>query len=161
MGSSGVLLAALERARQAARSDADILLEAESGTGKELLARLIHKESRRSSQPFIAINCAALPENLLESELFGHVRGAFTGAVGNSLGKLSLASGGTLLLDEIGELPLALQPKLLRMLQEREFYRLGDTRPVRIDARVIASTNRSLRRIGRRTTVPRRTSTTA
>jgi len=145
VGSSSVLQAALERARQAARSDADILLEAESGTGKELLARLIHKESRRSGQPFIAINCAALPENLLESELFGHVRGAFTGAVGNSVGKLSLASGGTLLLDEIGELPLALQPKLLRMLQEREFYRLGDTRPVRIDARVIASTNRSLR----------------
>ena len=143
IGSSPALLQALERARQAARSDADILLEAESGTGKELLARLIHDESPRAGKPFVGINCAAVPEALLESEMFGHVRGAFTGAVGTA-GKFALAAGGTLLLDEIGELPLALQPKLLRFLQEREFYRLGDTRPVKVDVRVIASTNRSL-----------------
>ena len=144
IGSSPALLAALEEARQAARSDADILLEAESGTGKELLARLIHEESARAARPFVAINCAAVPENLLESELFGHVRGAFTGALVNHPGKFALASGGSLLLDEIGEMPLVLQPKLLRVLQEREFYRLGDTRPVSVDVRVIASTNRSL-----------------
>src|SRR5579862_2103027 len=115
VGNSPVLHAALERARQAARSDADILLEAESGTGKELLARLIHEESRRARYPFVAINCAALPENLLESELFGHVRGAFTGAIVSSPGKIALAAGGTLLLDELGEMPLLLQPKLLRV----------------------------------------------
>ena len=143
IGSSPALLQALERARQAAKSDADIVLEAESGTGKELLARLIHAESPRAGQAFIAINCAAVPESLLESEMFGHVRGAFTGAVG-APGKFTMASGGTLLLDEIGELPLSLQPKLLRFLQEREFYRLGDLRPVRVDVRVVASTNRVL-----------------
>jgi len=143
IGSSPALHEALERARQAARSDADILLEAESGTGKELLARLIHAESSRAGRPFVAINCAAVPESLLESEMFGHVRGAFTGAVG-APGKFAMASDGTLLLDEIGELPLALQPKLLRFLQEREFYRLGDLRPVRVDVRVVASTNRVL-----------------
>jgi transcriptional regulator with PAS, ATPase and Fis domain len=143
IGSSPALLEALELARQAARSDADILLEADSGTGKELLARFIHEESRRAAHPFIAVNCAAVPEALLESEMFGHVRGAFTGAVG-APGKFALASGGTLLLDEIGELPLPLQPKLLRVLQEREFYRLGDLQPVRVDVRVIASTNRRL-----------------
>ncbi len=144
VGSSPALLNALEQARQAARSDADILLEAESGTGKELLARLIHDTSPRAARPFVAINCAAVPENLLESELFGHVRGAFTGALSRNPGKFELAHGGTLLLDEIGEMPLALQPKLLRVLQEREFYRLGDVRPVSVDVRVIASTNRSL-----------------
>ncbi len=137
-------MAALEQARQAARSDADILLEAESGTGKELLARLIHQESRRAQRAFVPINCAAVPETLLESELFGHVRGAFTGAIENCPGKFALAAGGTLLLDEIGEMPLLLQPKLLRVLQEREFCRLGDHRPVAIDVRIIASTNRSL-----------------
>jgi len=144
IGSSPALLLALEQARQAARSGADILLEAESGTGKELLARLVHDESARAGHAFVAINCAAVPENLLESELFGHVRGAFTGALGNNPGKFALASGGTLLLDEIGEMPLLLQRKLLRVLQEREFYRLGDRRPMRVDVRVIASTNRAL-----------------
>jgi transcriptional regulator with PAS, ATPase and Fis domain len=144
IGSSPALLVALEQARQAARSGADILLEAESGTGKELLAWLVHEESARAGHAFVAINCAAVPENLLESELFGHVRGAFTGALGNNPGKFALASGGTLLLDEIGEMPLLLQPKLLRVLQEREFYRLGDSRPMRVDVRVIASTNRPL-----------------
>jgi len=146
IGRSPALLEAVERARQAARSDADILLEAESGTGKELLARLIHEQSPRAGHAFVAVNCAAVPENLLESEMFGHVRGAFTGAVG-SLGKFALASGGTLLLDEIGEMPLLLQPKLLRALQEREFYRLGDSRPVIVDVRVIATSNRSLQNL--------------
>jgi len=142
IGSSPALRAALEQARQAARSDADILLEAESGTGKELLARFIHQQSARTARPFVAINCAAVPEHLLEAELFGHVRGAFTGALANHTGKFESANGGTLLLDEIGE--PSLQPKLLRVLQEREFYRLGDSRPTCVNVRVIASTNRPL-----------------
>jgi len=149
IGSSPALLAALEQARQAARSGADILLEAESGTGKELLARFIHQQSSRAAKPFVAINCAAVPENLLEAELFGHVRGAFTGAVASHAGRFELAHDGTLLLDEIGELPPLLQPKLLRVLQEREFYRLGDSRPISVNVRVIASTNRSLQSLVR------------
>ena len=156
VGRSAALLAALDEALRAARSSADILLEAESGTGKELLARLIHEESSRSAKPFVAINCAAVPENLLEAELFGHVRGAFTGALANRTGKFELANGGTLLLDEIGEMPLVLQPKLLRVLQEREFYRLGDTRPIQVNVRVIASTNRPLQNLVREGTVSRR-----
>jgi len=135
---------ALDRARQAAATDADVLIEAESGTGKELIARLIHRLSRRKPGPFIALNCAAFPETLLESELFGHARGAFTGAVGARPGKFETASGGTLLLDEVGEMPLALQPKLLRALQEREFDRLGSNQTVHVDIRVIATSNRPL-----------------
>jgi DNA-binding NtrC family response regulator len=135
---------ALERARQAAATDADILIEAESGTGKELIARLIHRLSGRKHGPFVALNCTAFPEALLESELFGHARGAFTGAVGARPGKFETANGGTLLLDEVGEMPLALQPKLLRALQEREFDRLGSNQTVRVDIRVIATTNRRL-----------------
>jgi DNA-binding NtrC family response regulator len=135
---------ALDRARQAASTDADILIEAESGTGKELIARLIHRLSRRKSGPFVALNCTAFPETLLESELFGHARGAFTGAVGARPGKFETAHGGTLLLDEVGEMPLALQPKLLRALQEREFDRLGSNQTVHVDIRVIATTNRPL-----------------
>lgn len=144
VGSSPALLRALEQARQAASSDADVLVEAESGTGKELLARQIHRLSVRRARQLVAVNCAALPESLLESELFGHARGAFTGALDARQGKLQLAQGGTLLLDEIGELPLALQPKLLRVLQEREYYPLGQNRPVKIDVRVISTTNRAL-----------------
>ncbi len=135
---------ALERARQAAATDADVLIEAESGTGKELVARLIHRLSRRKSGPLVALNCTAFPETLLESELFGHARGAFTGAVGARPGKFETANGGTLLLDEVGEMPLALQPKLLRALQEREFDRLGSNQTVHVDIRVIATSNRPL-----------------
>ncbi|MGH9499681.1 MAG: sigma-54-dependent transcriptional regulator [Terriglobales bacterium] len=144
VGHSPLWQRALQRARQVAGSDADILIQAESGTGKELLARLIHRLSPRRDRPFIAVNCAAFPENLLESELFGHTKGAFTGAAAAKPGKFELAHGGTLLLDEVGEMPLALQPKLLRALQEREFDRLGDTRSVKVDIRVVATTNRSL-----------------
>ncbi len=147
LGSAPVLLEVLARARQAATSGADVLIEAESGTGKELLARLIHDESSRHSAPFVAVNCAAFPESLLESELFGHVRGAFTGAIGTRPGKFEMANKGTLLLDEIGEMPLSLQPKLLRVLQEREVDRLGDARPLKVDVRIIATTNRSLEQL--------------
>jgi two-component system response regulator AtoC len=120
------------------------LVEAESGTGKEVLARLIHQQSARRNGPFVAVNCSAFPENLLESELFGHVRGAFTGAQTTKAGKFELANGGTLLLDEVADLPLSLQPKLLRALQEREIDRLGDTKPVPVDVRIVATTNKSL-----------------
>ena len=143
-GHAPAWLSAIERARQAAASDADVLIEAESGTGKELVARLIHRLSPRRERAFVAVNCAAFPETLLESELFGHAKGAFTGALHAKPGKFELADGGTLLLDEVGEMPLGLQPKLLRVLQEREFDRLGDTRSVRVDLRVISTTNRSL-----------------
>ncbi|MGH9756595.1 MAG: sigma-54-dependent transcriptional regulator [Candidatus Acidiferrales bacterium] len=144
VGRAANLQSLIERARQAARTEMDVLIEAESGTGKELLARLIHQSSDRRNRPFVAVNCAAFPEALLESELFGYARGAFTGAVAAKPGKFELAHGGTLLLDEIGELPLMLQPKLLRALQEREVDRLGDTHSLRVDVRVIATTNRPL-----------------
>ena len=144
IGESLALQQLLERTRQVARTEMDVLVAAESGTGKELLARLIHQTSDRRHRPFVAVNCAAFPETLLESELFGHARGAFTGAAGAKPGKFELAHTGTLLLDEIGEMPLPLQPKLLRTLQEREVDRLGDTRPVSVDVRVIATTNQPL-----------------
>jgi DNA-binding NtrC family response regulator len=143
-GHAPAWLRALDRARQAAASSADVLIEAESGTGKELVARLIHRQSPRRDRAFVAINCSAFPEALLESELFGHVRGAFTGAVTAKPGRFELAHRGTLLLDEVGEMPLGLQPKLLRVLQEREFDRLGDTRSLKVDVRVVATTNRTL-----------------
>jgi DNA-binding NtrC family response regulator len=144
VGHAPSLQRTLHRARAAASTGADVLIEAESGTGKELLARFIHDSSNRSTKPFVAVNCAAVPESLLESELFGHGKGAFTGAVANRSGKFELANGGTILLDEIGEMPLNLQPKLLRVLQEREFDRLGESSPVHVDIRVIATTNVSL-----------------
>ncbi len=144
VGHSPALMRVLDRARLAAQTDADILVEAESGTGKELLARYIHETSLRRQKPFVAVNCAAVPEALLESELFGHVRGAFTGATLAKSGKFEQANGGTLLLDEIGEMPLELQPKLLRVLQEREVERLGDTRTIPVNIRIIATTNVSL-----------------
>jgi DNA-binding NtrC family response regulator len=144
VGESAPLRGVIERARQVAATEMDVLVIAESGTGKELLARLIHRASDRRNRPFVAVNCAAFPDTLLESELFGHARGAFTGALASKPGKFELANTGTLLLDEIGELPLHLQPKLLRTLQEREIDRLGDTKPLRVDVRVIATTNQPL-----------------
>lgn len=134
----------LALARRAADSRATILIQAESGTGKELLGKLIHAASPRRKGPFVAINCAAIPENLLESELFGYEKGAFTGATSAKSGRFELAEGGTLVLDEIGELPLGLQGKLLRALQERQIDRLGGNRPISVDVRVIALTNRDL-----------------
>jgi transcriptional regulator with PAS, ATPase and Fis domain len=125
------------------------LIEAESGTGKELLARMIHRKSSRSTNPFVAVNCAALPENLLESELFGFEKGAFTGAVSSKPGKFELAHKGTLLLDEIGEMAPILQAKLLRVLQEKEVDRIGGKDPIAIDVRVIATTNRDLQALVR------------
>jgi DNA-binding NtrC family response regulator len=130
---------------RAAETDTTVLLEGESGTGKELFARTLHALGTRSEMPFVAINCAAIPENLLESELFGYEKGAFTGAVGRKPGKFELAHTGTLFLDEIGELPLGLQAKLLRALEERRFERLGGTATVQIDVRLIAATNRGLK----------------
>ncbi|HWQ09496.1 MAG TPA: sigma-54 dependent transcriptional regulator [Holophaga sp.] len=139
-----VLVETLALARRAADSRATILIQAESGTGKELLAKLIHSSSPRRKGPFVAINCAAIPETLLESELFGFEKGAFTGATSSRAGRFEAADGGTLVLDEIGELPLGLQGKLLRVLQERTIDRLGGNRPIQVDVRVIALTNRDL-----------------
>jgi two-component system response regulator FlrC len=136
----------LARAKNVAPSRATVLITGESGTGKELLAAFIHENSPRREKPFVAVNCAALPEGLLESELFGHERGAFTGAVARHVGKFERANGGTLLLDEIGEMPLVLQSKLLRVLQESEIDRVGAQATTPVDARVIATTNRDLGR---------------
>lgn len=131
-------------ADQVARSDASILITGESGTGKEVLARHVHRRSNRADKPFVSVNCAAIPENLLESELFGHEKGAFTGALARRIGKFEEADGGTLLLDEISEMDIRLQAKLLRALQEREIDRVGGTRPVRVNIRVLATSNRDL-----------------
>jgi two-component system response regulator FlrC len=134
----------LELAARVARSDSTVLISGESGTGKEVLARYIHQHSHRASQPFIAINCAAIPDNMLEATLFGHEKGSFTGAIAAQAGKFEQADGGTILLDEISEMPLGLQAKLLRVLQEREVERVGARKPITLDIRVVATTNRDL-----------------
>jgi formate hydrogenlyase transcriptional activator len=144
VGKSAALRQVLGNVRVVAPTEATVLINGETGTGKELIAEAIHKCSKRSNGPFVKVNCAAIPTGLLESELFGHERGAFTGAIARRVGRFELASGGTIFLDEIGEMPLELQPKLLRVLQEREFERLGDSRTLKSDARLIAATNRDL-----------------
>jgi formate hydrogenlyase transcriptional activator len=141
---SNVFRAVLKKVEQVASTDATVLILGESGTGKELLCRAIHSTSKRGNRPLVKINCAALPANLIESELFGHEKGAFTGAFAQKIGRFELADGGTLFLDEIGELPLELQPKLLRILQEGEFERVGSSKTIKIDVRIIAATNRDL-----------------
>jgi len=144
VGASSVMLDLLETTRKIASTDATVLISGESGTGKELVARGVHQLSRRSSQPFVPVDCAALPENLLESELFGHERGAFTGAVTSRPGLFELAHTGTLFLDEVAELPLPLQAKLLRALETRQLRRLGGRHVIEVDVRLVAATNRDL-----------------
>ena len=134
----------LRLAEQVARSNASILITGESGTGKEILSRFVHRKSNRADKPFVAVNCAAIPDNLLESELFGHEKGAFTGAQARRIGKFEEANGGTLLLDEISEMDVRLQAKLLRVIQEREIDRLGGSKPVKVDVRILATSNRDL-----------------
>lgn len=144
IGNSAALLRVLRLVRVVAPTGATVLIQGETGTGKELIAEAIHKYSDRSSGPFVKVSCAAIPSGLLESELFGHERGAYTGAFTRSIGRFERANRGTLFLDEIGDLPLALQPKLLRVMQERQFERLGGTATVHIDVRVICATHRNL-----------------
>ena len=146
IGKSPALLGVLDTARKIARRDIPVTISGESGTGKELVARAIHEHSTRKDQPFVAINCGALPESLLESELFGYTKGAFTGADHDKKGLFEMADKGTLLLDEVGNLPMNVQKALLRFLQEKEFYRVGDARPSRVDVRVLASTNADLQK---------------
>lgn len=146
IGSSNALGQAIKVARDVARTDVTVLIRGESGVGKEMFAHAIHSNSRRSHQPFIRINCGAIPENLIESELFGYERGAFTGAAQQKIGFLELANKGTILLDEIGEMTMQVQTRFLRVLEEREFYRVGGQRPVQLDIRVLAATNRDLRK---------------
>src|SRR6201987_163226 len=144
VGSSDSLLEVLDLVRVVAPTDSTVLIEGETGTGKELIAQAIHNISARCGRPFVKLNCSAIPFDLLESELFGHEKGAFTGAVGQKIGRFEMADTGTLFLDEIGDLPLALQPKLLRVLQEKEFERLGSGRTHHINVRLVAATHRDL-----------------
>lgn len=144
VGKSAALRKVLNQVEVVAPTDSTVLLLGETGTGKEVIARAILNVSSRSNRPFVKLNCAAIPSGLLESELFGHEKGAFTGAVSQKIGRFELANGGTLFLDEVGDIPLELQPKLLRVLQEQEFERLGNSRTVRVDVRLIAATNRDL-----------------
>src|SRR3989449_6099628 len=144
IGSSPALESVLEQVEQVAPTDSTVLIQGESGTGKELIARAVHNLSARCGRAFIKLNCAAIPFDLLESELFGHERGAVTGAIAQKIGRFELADKGTLFLDEVGDIPPGLQPKLLRVLQEQEFERLGSTRTHRVDVRLVAATNRNL-----------------
>ncbi len=144
IGNSRVLESVLEQVGQVAPTDSTVLIQGETGTGKELIARAIHNLSARYGRPFIKLNCAAIPFDLLESELFGHERGAFTGAIAQKIGRFELADKGTLFLDEVGDIPPGLQPKLLRVLQEQEFERLGSARTHQVDVRLVAATNRNL-----------------
>jgi formate hydrogenlyase transcriptional activator len=144
IGSSPALESVLEQVEQVAPTDSTVLIQGETGTGKELIARAIHNLSARCGRPFIKLNCAAIPFDLLESELFGHEKGAFTGAIAQKVGRFELADKGTLFLDEVGDIPLPLQPKLLRVLQEQEFERLGSGRTHQVDVRLVAATHRNL-----------------
>ncbi|MGB7284123.1 MAG: sigma 54-interacting transcriptional regulator [Candidatus Acidiferrum sp.] len=144
IGKSPALESVLEQVQRVAPTDSTVLIQGETGTGKELIARAVHDLSSRVGRPFIKLNCAAIPFDLLESELFGHERGAFTGAVAQKIGRFELADKGTLFLDEVGDIPLGLQPKLLRVLQEQEFERLGGTRTHQVDVRLVAATHRNL-----------------
>jgi two-component system NtrC family response regulator len=144
IGQSNALLYVLDTAARAAQTDSTILIRGETGTGKELLAKAIHFNSPRSDRPFVTINCGAIPKELLESELFGHLKGSFTGAVSHKKGRIELADGGTLFLDEIGEMPLELQVKILRLIQEREIEKVGGTSPTKVDVRIIVATHRNL-----------------
>ncbi len=144
VGSSPVLLEALNVAMRMASSDATVLISGETGTGKELVAKAVHMRSARRERPFMTINCGAIPRELLESELFGHVKGSFTGALTHKKGKVEIADGGTLLLDEIGEMPLELQVRILRLIQEREIEKIGATSPTKVDVRIVAATHRDL-----------------
>jgi formate hydrogenlyase transcriptional activator len=144
IGTSKALRSVLQQVDMVAPTDSTVLIQGETGTGKELIARAIHRSSPRRNAPFVTLNCAAIPATLLESELFGHERGAFTGAVTQRIGRFEMANGGTLFLDEIGEMALDLQVKLLRVLQEHEFERLGSARTTRVNVRVVAATNRDL-----------------
>jgi transcriptional regulator with GAF, ATPase, and Fis domain len=144
IGNSPALEAVLEQVERVAPTDSTVLIQGETGTGKELIARAIHNISARCGRPFIKLNCAAIPFDLLESELFGHEKGAFTGAIAQKVGRFEMADKGTLFLDELGDIPLALQPKLLRVLQEQEFERLGSGRTHQVDVRLVAATHRDL-----------------
>jgi len=144
IGASSTLEAVLQQVERVAPTDSTVLIEGETGTGKELIARAVHNLSSRLGRPFITVNCAAVPFDLLESELFGHEKGAFTGAVAQRTGRFELADKGTFFLDEVGDIPLGLQPKLLRVLQEQELERLGSTRTRQVDVRLVAATNRDL-----------------